>query len=160
MSGPDYTEVTWRYEPSDFFEAPYENRYDDWQFSIAEGHATATVNGGQPSEGREQRMFQTIRSVFNVRSLQTGRTFKLEDAPNIVELSGPHRKIVVRAGAGSFVIAGGQLDFTITDSATGAVLRDSKAERLAAVTFELNDLSQKAQHSQALRSMLASWSEG
>ena len=66
----------------------------------------------------------------------------------------------MRVGAGSIVIPGGQLDFTIRDSATGAVLRDSKAERLAAVTSELNELSKKAQHSQELRSMLASWSAG
>ena len=33
---PERTELTWSYEPADFFETPYQHDYDAWRLSIAD----------------------------------------------------------------------------------------------------------------------------
>jgi hypothetical protein len=40
---PERTDLTWSYEPADFFEVRYERDYGVWRLSIEEGRAISRV---------------------------------------------------------------------------------------------------------------------
>jgi hypothetical protein len=89
--------------------------------------------------------------------MQIRKRFRLDDHPNAVEFSGESRNVILRTGVGATVNASDHLDVQLTDAATGAVIGDTKAERIAVQQSELSDLSDKAQRSPVLRRMLESF---
>ena len=155
---PDRTDLTWSYDPKDFFEARYEGVYHDWKLAIEDGRIAASVLGGPPSEASEAAISSFVRSVFQTRAMQTRRPFRLDQRANLIEYRGDTQNQTIRIGIADCVVVRDQLDFQIVDAASGTVIRDSKAERIAEETAEINGLSAKAQRHPVLQGMLASYS--
>jgi hypothetical protein len=88
--------------------------------------------------------------------MRTGKRFRLVDCPSVVEFQGDKRNIILRVGVGSVVTVSDQLDVQITDAVTGAVIRDTKTDRISTQRSELDHLLDKAQQSVTLRRMLES----
>ena len=154
---PDRTELSWSYHPPDFFEGPYERTDRKASLQIDVGRAVVTVSGGEPPPDVEQRLLAWVRHTLQIRGLQKGRTFELNQQPNVVEFRGSSRNVILRAGVGSFAITGGNLDVVQTD-ASGKTVVDTKAQRLKLQREDLDDLSAKAQAEPALGTMLESFS--
>ena len=154
---PERTELTWTYEPADFFEAPYQRDFGGWRLSIEEGRAVATVTGARPSEAVESQIADVVKSVFQVRAMQTRKPFRLAGCANQVEFRGDRQSHFLRVGVKSVVFASDQLDVQLIDAATGDVIGDTKAERIASHKAELDGLPTKAQQNPTLRRMLASY---
>src|SRR5688500_7670608 len=111
---PDRTELTWSYQPADLFEGPHERTDGDATVRIDNGRAVVTVSKGEPPPHVEQRLLASVRNALEIRSLQIDRTFELKEQPNVVELSGPNRNAILRAGVCSFAVTGRSLDVVQT----------------------------------------------
>jgi hypothetical protein len=152
----DRTELTWTYEPADFFEVRYERDFGRWRLSLETGQAVASMAGGQPSQAIENEIARLVKSVFQTRALQRRQQFKLEDRARVVEFRGDKRNIFLRLESASIRVTVGQVD-AIVRSADGTIIRDTRAERIASEKSEVDDLSAKAQQSATLRRMLESF---
>jgi hypothetical protein len=155
---PDRTELEWNYEPSDFFEPPYRNASCDLELMIEDGRALATMS--VPLDPLPKKLEEHIRllleSVFLARKLQVRRKYKLQ-GPRIYQYSSGQKNVSVSVGTASVIVMAGQADFIMRD-ATGNVVRDSKAERIAQQSSSLDFLAPKLQHSATLRSLFESYS--
>jgi hypothetical protein len=154
---PERTELTWSYEPADFFESPYERDYDGWRLSTADGNVVATITGNQLWETVEAKVAAAVGILFQLRAMQTGKQFRLTACAAVVEHRGGKQNIFIRMGVGSVVTVSDRLDVQLIDAATGGVISDTKAERIATEGAELAVLSDKAQQNPTLRKMVASF---
>jgi hypothetical protein len=152
----DRTELEWNYEPTDFFEAPYQYAETDFELEIDSGRAKATLTAPTPSD-REAHVRSVVKSLFLIRQLQVHRNYTLE-GPTISMYSAGHKNVVVEVGSAIMTLTSGSVDFIIQDPA-GNVVRDSKAERIAEDTSLLNLLAPKLQLSATLRNLMASYSK-
>jgi hypothetical protein len=154
----DRTELEWTYEPTDFFEAPYSHAEPDFELKIDGGNAIATLAGpgSTPPADAEGRVRSFVKSLFLARELQLHRGHKLE-GPRISRYSGSHKNVELEVAGSVLTLTGGRVDFTVHDAA-GNLVRDSKAERIAADTSLLELLAPKIQQSAMLRSLFESYS--
>lgn len=152
----DRTELEWKYEPTDFFEAPYQYAEIDFELKIDSGRAKAMLTAPTPSD-REARVRSLVKSLFLIRQLQVHRNYTLE-GPTISRYSSGHKNVVIEVGSAVMTLTSGSVDFIIQDPA-GNVVRDSKAERIADDTSLLNLLAPKLQLSATLRNLMASYSK-
>ena len=151
----DRTELTWSYKPQDFFEEAYVRSFDDWCLRMERGTAVATVSGGQLSGAVESEVAETVTTLFRVRAMQIDRRFTLADQANVVEHRRDKQHVVLRVQES--VVVRDRLDVQITEVATGAIIKDTKAERIKAEEAELATLSAQSQRNSTLRTMLASY---
>ena len=152
---PDRTELTWSYKPQDFFEEAYVRSFDDWCLRMEGGTAVATVSGGRLSGAVESEIAETVTTLFRVRAMQIDRGFTLADQVNVVEHRGDKRHVVLRVQES--VVVRDRLDVQITEVGTGAIMEDTKAERIKAEEAELETLSAQSQQNSTLRTILASY---
>lgn len=154
----DRTELEWRYEPTDFFEAPYRHGERDFELKIESGTAVANlgVTTEPPPSDLDARVRALVKSLFLVRQLQLHKNYKLE-GPKIVRYSSGIKNVTLEVGSAVLALTGGRVDFTIHDAA-GNLVRDSKAERIAQDTSLLDVLAPKLQHSSTLQSLFDSYS--
>jgi hypothetical protein len=154
---PDRTELAWSYEPSDFFEVPYEHQEADFCLTAGDGSIVARLSTPQdpiPSALRA-RIRNLVDNLLLVRQLHDHRHFESQ-GPNVRQFEG-ELKHVYEEVTGSFTIgAGMQIDF-IHQNAAGNVIRDSRAERIAAHTVDLDRMSVALARSPELRSMATSY---
>ncbi len=153
----DRTELKWTYEPSDFFEAPYRHAGCDFDLMVDAGTAMAnlTVPTNPVPSDLEERVRSFIENVFLVRKFQLHKNYKLE-GPTIYQKHSSGRKDVSVRLEDSIVLMD-QVDVIVTD-AEGNIKRDSKAERIAESTSELDLLAPKLQQSSTLRGLFVSYS--
>ena len=119
------------------------------------GTAVATVSGGQLSGAVESEVAETVTTLFRVRAMQIDRRFTLADQANVVEHRRDKQHVVLRVQES--VVVRDRLDVQITEVATGAIIKDTKAERIKAEEAELATLSAQSQRNSTLRTMLASY---
>ena len=152
----DRTELEWNYEPTDFFEAPYQHAEIDFELKIESGGAKAVLTAPTPSD-REAHARSLVKSLFLIRQLQVHRNYTLE-GPTISSYSLGHKNVFIEVGSAVITLTSGSVDFIIQDSA-GNVVRDSKAERIAEDTSLLNLLAPKLLLSTTLSNPVASYSK-
>src|SRR6185369_8560970 len=136
----DRIELEWKYQPTDFFEAPYQYAESDLELKIENGRAKAVLTGPTQSD-HDARVRSLVKGFFLVRQLQVHRNYTLE-GPAILQYSSGHKNVILEAASGMMTLTGGSVDFIIRDPA-GNVVRDSKAERIADDTSLLNLFASK-----------------
>ncbi len=150
------TELAWAFTPADLFEAAYEGSHQGAQISIVDGKAIVVVSGAQPTPAVEEELRQWVLSVLRVRAIQTGRSFELKGNATATEFKDGKRHIFVRVEPGVIRITAGRVDVVQTD-ANGAVVRDTKAERIASDRAEMDEVGKKASTNPVLEAMLESF---
>ncbi len=126
------TVVEYGYSPADYFEAPVLWSSPEYRLRLEDGLARATL--GAPADPVEAATSNAVRAQvqahLSARQLRTHRPFKI-DGPRIEQHRADGRRDVTVALSGAIVVvAGGSVDFVLQD-ASGRVVRDSKAERIA-----------------------------
>jgi hypothetical protein len=156
---PDRTELEWKYQPTDFFEAAYRHADSDHTLVIEGGQAVATLSIPQDpvNEVVETRIATHLESIFLVRQLQLHRVSELERRPRVVQHVGGRTNRTLRVDSIPVVLSGGQAD-TITQDAAGNIIQDSKAERIAGHNTLLDTIAPKASASPVLRGLLTTYS--
>lgn len=152
------TDLDWVYQPGDFFEVAYRHAESEYELLIEGGRAVATLSIPQDPVGEqlENRIGAHLGAILLVRQLEVHRTYNLE-GPRVYQHAGGRKNVVIRVGSASAVVSAGQVDIIHRDAA-GNVLRDSKAERIAAHTALLDSVAPKLAQSSALRGLLTSYS--
>jgi hypothetical protein len=155
---PDRTEIEWMYRPHDLFEAQYRCVTPDWELLFEGGRAVATLRVPQDpiDAGLEDRIRDQIERVLLVRQLQVHRTCQIE-GPRTYQHAEGRKHVAIRVGSAVLTSSAGHVDVIATDS-TGKVVRDSRAERIAAHESMLQSLVGRAGSSSLLRSLLESYS--
>ena len=150
------TELAWGFTPANLFEAPYEATQGGAQLSITNGKAVVTLNGSQPAPAAEQDLRQWVLTVLCVRAIQTERSFELTGTATATEFKDGKSHIYVRVEPAVLRITAGRVDVVQTNS-SGAVLRDTRTERIANERAEMDEIAAKALTNPALAAMLQSF---
>jgi hypothetical protein len=154
------TELEWTYEPTDFFEGPYQHAEGDFDLKVDAGTAlaTLTVPTDPVPADLEARVRSLIENIFLLRKYQLRRDYKLE-GPRIYEHSSSGRRDVsirlVGVAAEGMV---GRIDVKIEDSEAN-IIYDSKAKRIDEDALLLDSLLPKLPQSPTLRALLFSYSK-
>ena len=156
MEQAERTELTWNFEPADLFETAFDAERGGAKLSAWDGEAVVTVVGPQPSESEEEALETWLLNILRVRAMQTNRAAGLKGGrPRAIELKNGNRNIFVRVEPAVLRIFAGRVDFIHTD-ASGAVVRDTKAERIAGDRSEVGAIAEKATTNSVLGKMLES----
>ncbi|MBN1631446.1 MAG: hypothetical protein JW990_16935 [Thermoleophilia bacterium] len=157
LVSPDRVELEWAYQPVDFFEFAYEYRYPDFEVSVEDGRAIATLT--TPHEpvapALQQRIVDCMTGIFLARQLQTHREFDL-GLPTVHVHFGS-RTISSKGFAIDGIIAEAIPPDVVTTDADGNV-HDTRAERIARHAATLDLLATKLSRGSVLRRMLESYS--
>jgi len=147
--------LEWPYRPADFFETPYHCKTDEYTLIADAGIVLVTLS--TPSDpidaGLQNEIAKKVKGLFLARQLLVHRTFKLESVR--VYQHGPDGKksISVTAEGVVFLSAVDQGDIVIRD-ASGAVVRDSKSERITEHTKFIDSITEKLGSSPTLNALL------
>ena len=156
---PDRTELEWTYEPADFFEVAYRNVQKEYELVIENGRVVATLASPQrpvPDNLHEQ-IKRCVDSIFLIRQLQVHRICTLQ-GPRVYQHMAGQINVDIRLGAALRVVASvGTPDIILRDQA-GNIVRDTRAERIAADTGMLDSIAPKLARSPILHEMLMSYS--
>ena len=132
---PNTTELTYSYEPEDFFEALT-------SVAMVSGHATFDAGNvmfvlSVPQiVGHEEvkKLDALIRASMRVRQLLTDKLFSLV-GPRITHRDSEGRRLqVMFAGAGRYEMIGFPVNIRITNS-TGVIVHDSRTSRITEETI-------------------------
>ena len=104
----------------------------------------------------QNRITKEVEGLLRLRQLLAHRPFQLNAASVYQHHSDGTRSISVSAGDGEFLSAVGQCDFVIRD-ACGAVVQDTKAERIKEHTDFIDAVIPKLANSPTLTALLASY---
>jgi hypothetical protein len=151
------TVLEWIYDPADLFEAPYQHTGVDFDLLVDAGRAVVTLRVPQDpvSPDVEARVSAAIERVFLVRQLQMRRKYSL-DGPMIYQHVENRMSTAFRVRSTAIVFTAGHADFITTDAAEN-IVRDTRAERIAAHHSDLDSLVPKLGRSITLRSMCESY---
>jgi hypothetical protein len=155
---PERTQLEWTYNPAGFFEVPYEKTTPDFHALINDGKVVVTLTApiDPVPDHLELRIQKLLEGIFLVRQLQIHQKYALH-GPTTHQYLGGRTNVSIRA-AGTVVATGfGRADIVVSD-ATGKILRDSKAERIAEHQQMLDVVAPKLADSTALRTLIESYS--
>jgi hypothetical protein len=152
------TELKFPYSPADFFEAQYRRATDEYVLVAVGGVVRITLSApSDPIDARLQnRITKEVEGLLRVRQLLTHRPFHLNDASVYQHHSDGTKSISLCAAAGEFLSAVGQCDFVVRN-ASGAVVQDSKAERIEEHADFVDAVLPKVANSPILTALLASY---
>lgn len=157
---PDRTELEWVYKPTDFFEVRYQNTNTEYDLVVENGRIVASLITPQspiPAD-LEGQVKTHVESIFLVRQFQIHREFTLQ-GPRVYQHKAEQKVVNIRLGAAiSVTTSVGTPDIIIRDQA-GNIVRDTRAERIAADTVILDSIAPKLIQSSELRGMLMSYSK-
>jgi len=153
----DRTELEWEYQPTDFFEAPFRLRVNDYNLIIDNGRAVAKlyVASDPVPDATEEQIEREVRAFFSIRQLQTHRSFQLNE-PKIIQYAGQARRVLVRFTSKVTAVCRAEADIIVRDN-SGKVIHDSKAERIANDNNMLASVAPKIACSQVLHAIIDSY---
>ncbi len=157
---PDATELRWTYTPEAFVEEGYSYRNSEFGLEIADGQAIATLAVAQDPIDADckNRIQQHVADLFAVQRVLTQQS---------VELSGPTIQyhygdktviplsLAVDVGCGTDI---GRLECIVRNE-RGDVVSDSRADRVAQQTANLDSLTPRLSSSPVLRTIIASYEQ-
>ncbi len=151
------TELEWPYSPADFFEAPYRRQTDDYALVADNGMVRVTLSvPSDPIDAELQsRITKAIEGLFRIRQLQVHRSFALESARLHQHRTGG-TSLIVMSPFEATLRPSGNLD-SVQNDASGAVVRDTKSERIADDTKFIDSMTPKLAHSPQLMALLQSY---
>jgi hypothetical protein len=150
----DRIDFEWNYQPADFFEARHCYADADSEI-VADAGLVRATSADTNVPATEERLTEQVQAMFRARQVLVRRGYSL-DGPRIIEHVAGKRHITLRVEPAQFTITAGSADIIVTDAA-GAVVRDSRHERIAEHSEFVNLLTAKAGGSQTLRSVLESY---
>ncbi len=146
------------YQPADFFEAPYRRSWGDCEILVDAGIATVTFARPHDPlpESLKSRIESELDAIFCARQLRTHRQFHVGSPTTSQYTTDGSKSIAINISNAACAVTGGSVDIVLTDS-VGNVIRDSRAERIAADTSFVDDLAPKISRSPLLGSLLNSY---
>jgi hypothetical protein len=155
---PERTELEWRYQPDDFFEAPYRYAGSEYELLLEEGRAKATLRVPQDPVDEElgARIRIHVEHLLLTRQLQVRRTYDLH-GPHIYQHAQGRKNVAIQIPCSAALAFAGQADFIVQDAA-GNIVRDSRAVRIAEHTQLLDFMTPRLAQSPELREMVKSHS--
>jgi hypothetical protein len=155
---PDRTELEWMYQPADFFEAAYRSAKMEYDLVVKDGRVVATLTIPQDpvAEQLEGQIEASVTSIFLVRQLQVHLRYTLQ-GPRVYQYDGGRKNVAIRVGSVPSAESVGQLDIILRDPA-GNIVRDTRAERIAANASLLDSIAPKLARSDVLNGLFTSYS--
>jgi hypothetical protein len=137
---PDRTELEWMYQPADLFEAAYRYANTEYDLVVENGRvvATLTIPQNPVAEDLAGRIEAHVTSIFLVRQLQVHRTSALQ-GPRVYQHEGGRKNVAIRRDP------------------AGNIVRDTRAERIAAHTSLLDSIAPKLARSAVLHRLFMSY---
>jgi hypothetical protein len=154
---PVRTELTYSYEPSDFFEAATTVALRYGNATFVDGEVVLTLLAHrQISHEQEPEFTEAVRTTLRCRQLISNRKFSLT-GPRITHVDAKgNRNYVMLIESRRLEIRGNPVDLRLTSSSE-AVLVDSKKERIRDETALTIQLAQNAEKTPTLCLMLDSY---
>jgi len=151
------TELEFPYSPPDFFEVPYRRKTDEYVLVADAGVVRVTLcTPSDPIDTElEYRITKDVEGLFLLRQLQTHRSFAIESA-RVQQYHADGTRLILKGVAGTLKLSGGPLDFIVSD-ASGAVVQDTKSERIAEDTNFTDSVMPKLASSATLNALLESY---
>ena len=155
---PDRTELEWMYQPADLFEAAYRSANTAYELVVEGGRvvATLTVPQNPVAEDLEGQIEAHVTSIFLVRQIQVHCTYTLQ-GPCVHQHERRRKNVAIRVGSAVSVGSVGQPNIILRDAA-GNLVRDTRAERIAAHTSLLDSITPKLTRSAILYGLFTSYS--
>jgi hypothetical protein len=153
----DKTELEFPYSPPDFFEVPYHRKTDEYVLIADAGVVRVTLCApSDPIDAElENQITKEVEGLFLPRQLQTHRSFAIESA-RVQQYHADGTSLILKGVGGTLKLSGGPLDFIMSD-ASGAVVQDTKFERIAAHTKFIDSVIPKLAGSETLKALLESY---
>lgn len=150
------TELEWVYNPVNLFEVPYRRQTDDYVLVADGGVVRVTLRKPcDPVDANLQgRVTKEVEGLLRLRQLQVHRPFKLGVA-SVNQHRSDGTKSISRS-ADEVLSFSGQLD-TVHRNASGAVVQDTKSERIAEHTNFIDSVMPKLASSATLNALLESY---
>ena len=128
----DRTILEWPYEPQTYFEAPVFQGRPDYQLTISDGIATATLCCFQDPvpEPLRQEIESRVQAVFSARQLLIHQKYTIHNLRISQERSGGSRNVTVSIQGVASIALAATPDLILTD-AQRHIIKDTKAERIA-----------------------------
>jgi hypothetical protein len=151
------TKLVYSYEPIDFFEAATEVALKAGHVVFDAGAVTLTLSAPRLLPHPDAASLTAeVRAVMLARQILTQRAFTLL-GPRVTHHDAEGRKHhVMLAGTGRFELRGQPVDFRVGNAA-GAVVRDTKADRIQDETAFVQVVGPNVPTSPTLRRMLESY---
>jgi hypothetical protein len=152
------TVLEWPYHPADFFEASYRQTAPGYDILVDAGIVAVTLSCPQDpiSETLKSQIASKVEAILRIRQLQTHRQYQLENHRTRQSQSNGTASVSIAISGVSVICKAGTADVIVTDAA-GNLVHDSKAERIAADTRFIDELSPKVCRSSLLESLLRSY---
>ena len=150
---PEHTTLEWTFEPNDYFEGTYRYAAGEFDITVADGRAVATlkVPANPVPDHLDRAIRKNLRNIFLARQLTVHRSFKLL-GPTTYQSAAGCKTASTRVRGEIVLVMGMQSDIVGRDSA-GNVIYDSRRERIAM----LNEIVPKLEQSPDLYGMCESY---
>jgi hypothetical protein len=151
------TELEFPYSPPDFFEAPHRWKTDEYALVADAGLVRVTLcSPCDPIDpDLERRIAREVEGLFLLRQLQTHRSFAIESA-RVQQYHADGERLILKAVEGTLNLSGSPVDFILSDS-SGAVVRDTKSERITGQTKFIDSVMPRLASSATLHALLQSY---
>jgi hypothetical protein len=150
--------IEWTYSPGDLFEAPTRHAVRGGTVALDSGKAVFVPDSAAPIERPAvEAATAELRTLLDLRRVQVGgRPYTLSVPAVVREHEDGRRDTTVFIDGVEATATVGSIHAVVLD-ASGRVVADSKAERIAADTAELDYMLDKCSHSPRLGAMLTSY---
>ena len=122
--------IEWSYSPTDFFEGPAEHAGKNYVAKLDQGHITAALSGYADALAVRQQIEEDLDRFFSGAQLRNRKKYQLEGYSIARTIDGVRTVEVAASGTDIFAMSD-RADVAVLD-ASGKVISDSKAERIAA----------------------------
>lgn len=126
------TVLEWTYQPTTYFEAPYSHSASDYTIAVADGKVTVTLATAQDPVKADflKAVEGQVGTIFAGRQLQTHQPYKLAGLATCQHHADGRKDVAVSLGVADMLIIGDKVD-VITRDASGKIIQDTRAERIA-----------------------------
>jgi len=153
------TVLEFRYQPADFFEAPYRRTTAAFEMLVDAGLIAVSLSSPQNPvpEMLRLQIKSEAEAIFLARQLLLHRKFHLDESARTIQHTADGIRAISLTLTDVVVeTMADQVDIVLSDS-TGNVIHDSKAERIAEDTRFVDELAPKISRSPLLQSLLNSY---
>jgi hypothetical protein len=151
------TEMQFPYSPPDFFEAEYRRQTDEYILVADSGvvRITLCVPSDPIDAELQNRITKEVEALFRIRHLQVHRSVTVESV-RVQQHRENGTRVILKGVESTLKFPGAPLDFIMRD-ASGAVVSDTRAERIADHTKFIDSMMPKLARSPQLMALLQSY---
>jgi len=154
------TEIEWSYSPLDFFEATHRRETVDYTLVADAGKVLVALTA--PSDPidveLQKRIRKDVENLFRLQQLLVHRPFQVDEPAKVCQHGTDGRKSIFVTLRGVVLPMGPvHLRIQIPHDASGKLIKDTKAERIAEHTKFINSVMPKVGSSPTLNALLGSY---